>query len=201
MKNKNIVAIVQARLGSSRFRKKVLKKINQTTVIENLLSRLNKSKTVKKIIVATTTSKLDDELAAFLEKINQSYYRGDEEDVLSRFYFAAKENDAEVILRITGDCPVIDPEIVDKCVDSFLETNIDYVSNIDPPTYPDGMDVEVFKFSALEKSFFEANQPFEREHVTPYIRKSGKFSKLCIKHNKDLSNIRLTIDKKRTCLY
>ena len=200
MKNKNIVAIVQARLGSSRFRKKVLKKINQTTVIENLLSRLNKSKTVKKIIVATTTSKLDDELAAFLEKINQSYYRGDEEDVLSRFYFAAKENDAEVILRITGDCPVIDPEIVDKCVDSFLETNIDYVSNIDPPTYPDGMDVEVFKFSALEKSFFEANQPFEREHVTPYIRKSGKFSKLCIKHNKDLSNIRLTIDEKEDLL-
>ena len=85
-------------------------------------------------------------------------------------------------------------------VDSFLETNIDYVSNIDPPTYPDGMDVEVFKFSALEKSFFEANQPFEREHVTPYIRKSRKFSKLCIKHNKDLSNIRLTIDEKEDLL-
>ena len=200
MKNKNIVAIVQARLGSSRFRKKVLKKINQTTVIEHLLSRLNKSKTVKKIIVATTTSNLDDELAAFLKKINQAYYRGDEEDVLSRFYFAAKENDAEIVLRITGDCPLIDPEIVDKCVNSFLKRNIDYVSNIDPPTFPDGMDVEVFKFSALEKSFFEANEPFEREHVTTYIRKSGKFSNLCIKHNKDLSNIRLTIDEKEDLL-
>ena len=149
MELKNL-AIVQARLGSTRFPKKVLKKINDKTLIEILLERLSKSRFIDKIIVATTDNNSDDELVNHINSLSIETFRGDRDNVLDRFYNAALKYKPKNIIRITGDCPLIDPLLVDDIIDSFLDSNIDYLCNNYPPTFPDGLDIEVFSFSALE---------------------------------------------------
>ena len=172
-----IIGIVQARMGSTRFPGKVMQAISDVPMIGLLLERLSKSSKIAKIIIATSKNKLDDSLENYLKSINYSVYRGDEGDVLKRFYLAAKQEQADVVIRITGDCPLIDAKLVDEVIEGFINSKADYASNREPPTYPDGLDVEVFSMYALELAYVNASESSEREHVTPYIINSDHFKK------------------------
>ena len=190
-----VVAIVQARLGSVRLPKKVLKPITGKPMIELLLNRLSKSKELSDIVVATSNSTENDELESLIETLGFKCTRGSEHDVLSRFYESAKSCQADVIVRITGDCPLVDPGLVDKCVREYLKTDIDYFSNIDPVTYPDGLDIEVFSFECLKRAYQDASSKYDREHVTTYIRNSEAFMKSSIQNSTDLSGQRWSVDE------
>ena len=192
-----IIAIVQARSGSKRFPNKIMKKINGKSIIELLLNRISLSKKINKVILATTVLKEDDILSNYVESIGYHVFRGSEKNVLSRYHNAAEKYKADVILRITGDCPLVDPIIIDKAINIFLEKNVDYVSNVNPSTYPDGMDIEVFTFKTLQKIYKKSNDDRQKEHVTTYLReeKNNEFKKINFNNSTDLSNIRLTIDE------
>ena len=189
-----IVAIVQARMGSTRLPGKVMKKIAGMPAIELLLKRLNHSELIDEICVATSHNVENDELCQFVEKLGYRVVRGSESDVLQRFLDAANATTADVIVRITGDCPVVDPELVDRVIGLFLNSNVDYVSNIDPPTFPDGLDVEVFTKRVLMEAEQHAKSQFDREHVTPFARNGG-YSKLNLSNIRDTSDLRLTLDE------
>lgn len=188
------VAIVQARMGSTRFPNKVMRPICDTPMIELLLQRLAESKHIDEIILATSVDTRNDALAAHVEKLGFAVYRGSENDVLDRYYRAAERARADVVVRVTGDCPLIDPTIVDHVCARFAETGVDYASNIQPPTYPDGLDIEVFSFAALARAWQDAQSQCEREHVTPFLRESAEFSRLNVEHGKDHSAERWTVD-------
>tara|TARA_B100000674_G_scaffold477935_1_gene474385 strand:+ start:1103 stop:3136 length:2034 start_codon:yes stop_codon:yes gene_type:complete len=190
-----VIAIVQARLGSIRLPGKVLKNICNKPLIELLLARLSHSTQVDEIIVATSKESKNDTLQLFVESLGFKCIRGSEEDVLNRFYESAKEMDADIVVRITGDCPLIDPVIVDQCINKFKEDNVDYLSNTDPATYPDGLDTEVMSFKSLKRANLEAQSDFDREHVTPYIRNSDSFSKSSLQYEEDLSKQRWSVDE------
>ena len=190
-----IVAVVQARMGSSRLPGKVMKLINGMPVIELLLLRLSKSKLVDQIVVATSDADADIRLAEYVKNLGFSCSQGSENDVLERFHDAAKQYDADVIVRITGDCPLVDPNLVDQVIEGYLTSEVDYFSNVMPPTYPDGLDVEVFSFNALERSHLKSQDSYEREHVTPYVRVSGFFQTGNMVSSEDFSQIRLTLDE------
>ena len=192
----NILAIVQARMGSTRLPNKVMALVNNKPMIQILLDRLSNSKLISKIIVATSVDKKNDTLHEFLNSSGYDCFRGSENNVLERFYLAAKQFDVDVVIRITGDCPLVDAELVDACITRYIESSVDYVSNISPPTYPDGLDIEVFSFQALERAFLFAKLDFDKEHVTPFIRNSDQFSKKNIFNNQDLSSCRWTVDEK-----
>ena len=170
-----VVAIVQARMSSSRLPKKVMKTIDGKTVIQILLERLSLSKMIDEIVVATSIESSDDVLVEHLKKLGFKYFRGSESDVLSRYTGAAKDNNADVVVRITGDCPLVDSSLVDECIDQFFKSACDYLSNIEPPSFPDGLDIEVFSSSALRTAFSQATDIFDREHVTPYLRAYSGF--------------------------
>ncbi|MBV9464148.1 MAG: NTP transferase domain-containing protein, partial [Verrucomicrobiae bacterium] len=139
-----VLAIVQARLGSRRFPRKMLAPLRKKPVLAWVLSRLAKCRSLDRIVVATTTSKVDDELATWLKREGVALYRGSEKDVLDRFYRAATQAKAETIVRITGDCPLVMPDLVDRLVQDFSKARVDYLSNTLQATFPDGLDVEVF---------------------------------------------------------
>ena len=190
---KKVVAIVQARVGSSRLPGKVLKKINKKEAILILLKRLSKSKKIHDIIVAIPIKKKDDRLYRILIKNNYKVFRGDENNVLKRYYNCAKKFDLKNIVRITGDNPLVDPKLVDKIIGIYQRKNFDYVSNIEKRTFPKGLDVEVFSFDALKIAYFNAKNKFDMEHVTPYLRKK-KFKRYNHVNKEDFSNIRVTLD-------
>ena len=189
-----VLAIVQARVGSTRLPGKVLKKVNGKTLIEILFHRLSKTKKIDKIILATPKSGENDSLAKMIEKLGHDVFRGAENDVLSRYFEAANKYKPKSVVRITGDCPIIDPAIIDKVISIYEEENADYASNIDPPTYPDGLDVEVFSFDSLKEANRKAKTSYEREHVTPFIRANNKFKSLNLLNDTDLSKERWTVD-------
>lgn len=194
-----IAIIIQARLAAKRLPGKVLKKINGKPLLEILISRLRYCKTVKNIIIATTENPKDKKIVALAKKLKIPVFWGSENDVLDRYYRAASKFKAKDIVRITGDCPLIDPAIIDKVVSVYKKNkkDIDYVSNVHPPTFPDGMDVEVFSFEALRKSWKKATLRSEREHVTSYIVNHPKiFRTKNVSYKKNFSNLRLTIDNK-----
>lgn len=195
--------IIQARLNSTRLPNKVLSKIGKKTVLEILISRVKKAKNLQKIILATTHNKSDKQLVRIAVRQKINYFLGDEEDVLSRFYYAAKENGLDAIVRITADCPFIDWYVIDKVIEKFISAKTyDYVSNVHPPTLPDGMDVEIFTFDSLEKAFKKARLRSEREHVTPYIWKHPKeFRQFNVKFSSDGSKYRLTLDGKKDLIF
>jgi glutamate-1-semialdehyde aminotransferase/spore coat polysaccharide biosynthesis protein SpsF (cytidylyltransferase family) len=193
---RRVLAIIQARYNSTRFPGKVLKKINNKTILEILIKRLSRSKHVSKIIVACSKNKKDLAIVNICKKLGINYFAGSEEDVLDRFYKAAKKYKEENIARITADCPLIDPKIVDNVINNFFSNNVDYASNTNPPTFPDGLDVEVFKFSALKEAYVNAKKSEEREHVTPFIINNKKFKKFNLKNSIDYSSLRLTLDEK-----
>ncbi|MEK7173291.1 MAG: glycosyltransferase family protein [Patescibacteria group bacterium] len=191
-----IVAIIQARTGSTRLPKKVLKKVCGKSLLEHLIERVKRVKHLDKIVVATTTKKEDEAIVKIAQKTKVEYFQGSNEDVLDRYYQAAKKFKADIVVRITGDCPLLDPEIVDTTINLFLKTKCDYVSNTHPPTFPDGMDVEVFSFRALERSWLEAKLISEREHVTLYVRNHPEIFRCGnVLHTKDISSLRLTVDE------
>lgn len=190
-----VVAIVQARMGSTRLPKKVMKEVVGKPMIQLLLERLSRSKGLDQIIVATSTESENDELQTAVESYGYRCVRGSEDDVLSRFYTAAEMVDADVVVRITGDCPLVDPNLVDECIEKFKKNNVDYCSNANPPTYPDGLDVEVFTFSALNKANNIATSSFDREHVTPYLSVDNSFTTGNVSNTEDLSALRWTVDE------
>lgn len=190
-----VVAIVQARLGSQRLPNKVLQDVEGASVIAHVLSRLSLAREIDAIVLATSELPINDPLDLHVRALGYSTFRGSEGDVLDRYYKAALEAGAEAIVRITGDCPLIDPHIVDNVVRVFRSGVADYVSNVDPPTFPDGLDVEVFSFSALSIAWRECEDQAEREHVTPFIRRSGQFRRSAVANDQDCSVHRWTVDE------
>jgi glutamate-1-semialdehyde 2,1-aminomutase/spore coat polysaccharide biosynthesis protein SpsF len=170
-----IVAIVQARMRSSRLPGKVLAEIAGRSMLEHIVSRVALSRFISQVIIATSTQNADDAIAAVAAEREFDVYRGSETDVLDRYYRAARSVNADVVVRITGDCPFTDPEVIDRVIHSFLKGDCDYASNTLVCTYPDGLDVEVFSVAALEAAWLEGRRSADREHVTPYIRTSGRF--------------------------
>lgn len=192
-----IKAIIQARTGSTRLPNKVLLEINGKPLLWHVINRLSFSKKLDQVILATTDNQADDLLEDFAKKYGINYFRGSENDVLDRYYQCAKLNEADVIVRITADCPLIDPEVVDKVIENFLNNkeNCDYCANVLPPTFPDGLDTEVFSFKTLERAWNEAKLTSEREHVTAYIYKNPeKFKLQNVANEIDLSSLRWTVD-------
>lgn len=195
-----ILAITQARVGSSRLPEKILKKIQGESLLSIHLKRILQSKNITKLKVATTNEEGVDDILQICNECNVEYYQGSLNDVLDRFYQTALPENPDWVVRLTSDCPLIDPEVIDNVISSALENNLDYTSNTLNPTFPDGIDVEVFKFSALQKAFDEAKMTSEREHVTPYIWKNSDvkggtiFKAFSFENSKDFSAIRLTVD-------
>lgn len=190
----HISAIIQARMGSTRLPGKVLMDLCGRPVIDVLLDRLSRAESLSSIIVATSDQPQDDALADHLQQQNRAVFRGSEQDVLGRYAEAAQSFGADVVVRITGDCPFVDPELVDRAVQEFLSGDVDYHSNICPPTFPDGMDVEVFSAAALHRAAQDATRPDEREHVTSYLIEHPSFRRGNFEHVQDLSHLRLTLD-------
>lgn len=190
-----VVAIVQARTGSIRLPKKVLRNIVGKPMIEIVLDRLSRSKELDEIAVATSDQQKDDGLEEKVTSLGYKCTRGSEKDVLKRFYDAAKILNADVVVRITGDCPLVDAELVDECIIQYEKSDVDYFSNIEPMSFPDGLDIEVMSYSSLETAKNEATSLFDREHVTPYIRNKEKFSKASMINDKDLSSLRWSVDE------
>lgn len=192
-----IVAIAQGRMGSTRLPGKTMMDVGGEPLIHHFIFRLKHSKKIDEIVIATTADKKDDTIEEFVRKMGVGCFRGSEEDVLERYYLAARERKADIVVRVTADCPLIDPEIVDRAITEFLNQDIDYISNTREPTFPHGMDVEVFSMEALERAFKEAKLPSEREHVTPYIWKNTDIFRVKQFYNKEnLSNYRWTVDHK-----
>lgn len=189
------VAIIQARMGSTRLPNKVMSLVTGIPLIEILLRRLSLAKSISEIIVATSTNKSDDVLVRHVESLGFHVFRGSERDVLDRYYQAAKEHDAEVIVRITGDCPLVDPSTVDEVVELLVESGSDYSSNTNPPTFPDGLDAEAFTMNALEIANANASSTPHREHVTPFITESEVFRRTNLRSETDHSQFRWTVDE------
>jgi spore coat polysaccharide biosynthesis protein SpsF len=192
-----VVAIIQARMGSTRLPNKVLMPVMGKPLLGWMLDRLSVCTTLDNIIVATTTHASDDVIEEYVYKYGHKVYRGSQEDVLDRYYQAALIGRADVIVRITADCPLLDPAVVDEMVALFANLDLDYLSNSEPlpATWPDGMDVSIMRFDALLKAWKEAQKPSDREHVTFFFWNNLSLFK-CKRHdhNPDLSNYRLTID-------
>lgn len=191
-----IVAIIQARLGSKRYPNKVLKKVNGDTLISILINRLSYSKEVDKIVVATTNLDKDNPLCDEINNLGYECYRGDADNVLKRYFDVAILEKADAVVRITGDCPLIDPIIVDEVIKKFRKNDYDYISNLCPPTFPDGINVEIFNFKTLKKTYLNAKKSYDLEHVTPYIIRNKHLSKFNFTALEDNSDIRLTVDEK-----
>ena len=191
-------AIIQARMNSTRLLGKVLLDINGRPMLSYMIERVRGAQCIDQIVVATSDEPQDDVLCDFCKKEDVSFYRGSLNDVLARYYKAAKAINCEVIVRLTADCPLIDPKIIDTIVKIYQSGNYDYVANTAPPdgrTFPDGMDVEVFSFQALENAWKKAKKPSEREHVTFYFWKNPEiFSTLRYDLETNLSAYRLSVD-------
>jgi len=194
-----IVAIIQARMGSTRLPGKVMKEILGKPVILWDLDRISPSKLIDEIVVAIPYGKENDVIVDTIKEYNDKIVttRGSEDDVLDRYYQAAVKTDADVVVRITSDCPLIDPVVIDNVIEQFLDNDCDYCSNSLIRTYPRGLDTEVFSFKALEKAWNEATKDYEREHVTLYIIENPyKFKLLNVANDIDLSHLRWTLDTK-----
>jgi glutamate-1-semialdehyde 2,1-aminomutase len=189
-----VVAIVQARMNSIRLPNKVMKLIGTIPMIEILLKRLNNSKLLDQIILATSKDIRNRSLIEHVEKLGFNCKQGSDKDVLERYVQTAEQYKADIIVRITGDCPLVDPVLVDECIHGFIESKVDYYSNTSPSTFPDGLDIEVIKYTALKKAAKESTKTSHREHVTPYIRELDIFSKSNYSNSKDLSALRWTVD-------
>ena len=190
-----IAAIIQARLGSSRFPGKVCAELAGRPMVAFLVERLRRCSVIDRIVRATSDQPSDDVLADLGETHGLTVVRGSESDVLARFAQAAELITASVLIRITGDCPLMDPDLLAQAITEFRDQGVDYLSNCVPATYPDGLDIEVFSRQALLQAQAECVDPAQREHVTPWIRESGHFRLGCLQHTQDLSGLRWTVDE------
>ncbi len=192
-----VVAIVQARMGSTRLPGKVMMEICGKAVLLHIIDRLKACKLIDKIVIATTLHDKDDVIFDAVTNYdnNIGLFRGSEENVLERYYLAAKKSNADVVVRVTSDDPLIDPSVIDDLIGEFMNDDCDYVSNSLNKTFPLGLDAEVFSFNALEKAYHNASHAYEREHVTPYIiENSDIFKLLNVANDIDLSHLRWTLD-------
>ena len=189
--------IIQARMGSTRLPGKVMKLLDgNNPSISSTISQLKQCTEIDKIIVATTTNQEDNVIADYVENLGIDLFRGSADDVLGRYYECARKYSLSGILRVTADCPLIDPTIVDTGLKIFKNGNYDYVTNTLNRTFPDGNETEIFSFKSLEYAYNDANLPSEREHVTPYIHKNDALFKIGkVRNNTDYSQIRLTVDR------
>lgn len=189
-----IVAIVQARMGSTRLPGKVLKEVLSRPLLSYQIERMAKSKMIDELVIATTPNG-NESIIELCQKENISYFIGSEKDVLERYYLAAKKFQADIVVRMTSDCPLIDADIVDNVINMYKNNDFDYVSNTQIRTFPRGMDTEVFSFSALERAYKEAEIEYEHEHVTPYLYLNAeKFKIGQYIQDQDFNEIRLTVD-------
>ncbi len=190
----HIGCIIQARLTSKRFPRKIFKKIKKKNIIEIVNHRANQIKKVNKVIFAIPKTKKNKELEKFLKKKKIEYFKGSEMNVLSRYYKSAKKFNFDVIIRITSDCPLLDPKLCNKMLNYFLKNKYDYLSNILKRTYPVGLDCEIFTMNALKKTFKNARSKFDLEHVTPYMKNPKKFKIKNFYQNKKIDKQRWTLD-------
>lgn len=189
-------AILQARVSSTRLPGKVLKPILGHPMLQRQLERIQRAKSINRLTVATSNQADDQPIVDLCRNLGVSCFQGSLDDVLDRFYRAAVSVGAEHIVRLTGDCPLADPEVIDRVVGFFIEGGFDYASNTIEPTFPDGLDVEVFGFSSLETAWREAKLGSHREHVTPFIwQQPNRFNVASYKGERDLSNMRWTVDE------
>jgi spore coat polysaccharide biosynthesis protein SpsF len=198
-RNPDVVAIIQARMGSSRLPGKVLKEIAGEPMLYRVVTRVRRSQMIGQVVLATTIDASDDPVAEFCGSRGIPCYRGHIQDVLDRYYQAAVLFNAQTVVRLTGDCPVIDPGEIDRTISAFFEADVDFAANRLPPpwkrTTPIGMDTEVVSMEALSRAWHEANAPYEREHVMPYLYDTpGRFNTLLVDHDPDLGHLRLTVD-------
>lgn len=191
------VAIIQARMTSTRLPGKILADLAGRPLLYHVVARARQSMTLDLVAVATTDRVTDDVTAQYCNQLAIPYFRGSEDDVLDRYYQAAKLFKADVIVRLTADCPLIDPNVIDRTVQLFKSGDYDYVSNTLERTYPDGLDVEVFSKAVLERTWREASWKSECEHVTPYMRNPILFRLGCLKHDSNHSGLRWTVDHPR----
>lgn len=188
-------AIIQARLGSTRLPRKVMLDLLGKPVLWHVVNRVSRAKYIDNVVVATTNLAADDAIEKFCRQNEIKFFRGHPEDVLDRFYQCAKKNSVKDIVRITADCPLHDPHVIDRVVAQYAAGGYDYAANTLEPTFPDGLDVEVFSFQVLETTWKNAKLASEREHVTPYIIKHPDIFRIKnIKQSRDYSHMRWTLD-------
>lgn len=196
---KNIVCIIQARTGSSRLPNKIFLDLGGKKVLGRVIERVKDSRLVNKIVVASPDKKEDDVIEEYVKKNypEVGVYRGSENDVLNRYYQAARKFEADVVIRITSDCPLMDASVIDKVIQSFFDQDVDYASNVlAERNYPRGLDVEIFSFKVLERIWQEAKDDDDREHVTLYLRKHPEiFYTYSVLNEKNYSKYRLTLDQ------
>ena len=190
-----VIAILQARTEASRFPNKVLRKIRGETLLELYINRIQKCSMIDRIVIATTTKSADNVIKGIALRLRIDCFRGSENDLLDRYYQCAKKYRGDVVVRVTADDPFVDYRVIDRAVQIFKDNEVDFVTNHFEPTYPEGLDVEVYSFCALEKSWKEAKLLSEREHVFPYIQNhQDRFKIINFKQDKDYSHLRWTID-------
>ena len=199
IRNAGVVAIIQARMGSSRLPGKVLREIEGQPMLSRVVIRARHAQTVGRVVVATTTEAGDDPVEAYCERMGFPVFRGDPYDVLDRYYQAARTFQAETVVRLTADCPLLDPAEVDRTVRAFQAAQVDFAANRLPPpwqrTTPIGMDTEVVRMAALTRAWQEAKAQYAREHVMPYLyEEPGRFKTLLVDHEPDWGALRLTVD-------
>ena len=187
--------LLQARMGSSRLPGKVLAEVSGRPLLSFLIERLKRCELVDEIILATTSLSEDDVLEELGRSLSINVIRGSEDDVLSRFEKASSSTTATTLARITGDCPLIDPDLLTEALRLFRTLDVDYLSNNHPPSYPDGLDIEIFTKEALVLANANCNSSAQREHVTPWIRESGALKVQTIQSHKDFSSMRWTVDE------
>lgn len=193
------IAIIQARMSSTRLPGKVLKLAAGRTLLERMVERVRKASKVDATWVATTTDPSDDQLVQFCLEQDIPIYRGSLQDVLDRYYQLAKREVANAVVRLTGDCPLVDPALIDEVIDAFQREGADFACNRLPPpftrTYPIGLDIEVCTFAALEKAWHNAKEKHQREHVLPYLYETpGKFKVYQLNYQENLGTLRWTVD-------
>jgi spore coat polysaccharide biosynthesis protein SpsF len=199
-----IIAVIQARMGSNRLPGKMMLQLRKKPVICHVVRRVGWSDMLDEVVVATTEHRRDDILEESVTNSGASVYRGDEQDVLGRMYDSAQEHDADVAVRITGDCPLIEPEIIDLATNKLIDDNLEYVSNTINRTFPRGLDVEVFSMNSFQKVNEKSQEPHQREHVTPYFKNNtSDFTTAQITSDmvfdepqfQDRTEIRITLDE------
>ncbi len=194
----NLTCIVQARLSSKRLPQKILKKINKKhNSLDFLITRLKMSKFIDKIIIAYPNNKKNFKLSKKIKKYKTQFFRGSERNVLDRFYKAATKFNAKNILRITADCPFADPKLIDNLAKNYFKLNFDYYCNTNPPSFPDGFDIEIFNYKSLKYCWKNASSNYDLEHVTPFLRRSKKISKGNYKAELNYSKFRITLDNSK----
>jgi len=191
-----VTAIIQARLNSTRLPRKLLLKIKNKNILQHVFTQLSYSKQIEKKIIATTSEKIDDEIEKIAKSLGLICFRGDSHNVLDRYYQCAKSFSVDIIVRISSDAPMIDPQIVDKTIEYYKKNNFDYVSNFYKRTYPIGTEVEVFSFKTLEKCWKFAEKSSEKEHVTSFIYNNpDEFEIGYLQNSENLSNFHWTVDR------